>query len=380
MTNNRRNRRRHAPYFSIGCFIIPFIILVFLIGSYFFILSLAQQSAGPISEKLSAIQKLQYSGQILWYDGLLTMPAEPSGLEGSFIISEGDGALTVAINLQQAGYIQSADAFVAYLIYSGADTKLQMGEFQISPALTPIQIALKLQDPTPTRLKFVVLPGWRLEEVANAMPTSGLNITKEQFMEAVNKPAVNFDFLDEGTTAEGFLFPGEYTVPREISAKDLVTLLMNQAALALSPEIRAGFAAQNLNVYQAVTLASIVQREAVAASEQPQIASVFLNRLMSGMRLETDPTIQYSIGYDSEQKSWWKVPLTQADLAFDSTYNTYLNFGLPPGPICSPGLSALRAVANPAQTSFLYFRAKCDGSGLHNFSETFDQHLANGCN
>jgi UPF0755 protein len=159
----------------------------------------------------------------------------------------------------------------------------------------------------------------------------------------------------------------------------VVALLMNNAALALSPEMRAGFARQGLDVYQAVTLASIVQREAVKSEEQPSIASVFLNRLAAGMRLETDPTIQYALGFDAVTNSWWKSPLLVDDLAIQSPYNTYQNSGLPPGPISNPSLSALQAVAYPAQTPYYFFRARCDGSGLHNFSETFDQHLKNGC-
>jgi UPF0755 protein len=128
-----------------------------------------------------------------------------------------------------------------------------------------------------------------------------------------------------------------------------------------------------------VTLASIVQREAVRPEEQAAIASVFLNRLVAGMPLQTDPTVQYALGFDVATNSWWKVPLSTADLEIQSPYNTYQNLGLPPGPISSPGLNAIQAVAYPAQTPYYYFRARCDGSGLHDFSETFDQHLQSGC-
>ena len=264
-------------------------------------------------------------------------------------------------------------------MYSGLDTGLQAGEFQLSPALAPLQIAQKLQDATPTQVKFVILPGWRMEEVAASLPTSGLAISPEQFLLVARDPHSGFDFMPKGASAEGFLFPGEHILPRAIGPVQLVALLMNNAALALSPEMRAGFARQGLDVYQAVTLASIVQREAVKSEEQPSIASVFLNRLAAGMRLETDPTIQYALGFDAVTNSWWKSPLSVDDLAIQSPYNTYQNPGLPPGPISNPSLSALQAVAYPAQTPYYFFRARCDGSGLHNFSETFDQHLKNGC-
>jgi UPF0755 protein len=316
---------------------------------------------------------------ILWYNGLITSPADSTAGEIAFTIADGDGAATVAERLEAAGIIRSADAFVTYLVFAGLDTGLQAGDFQLSPALAPTQIAQKLQDATPTQVKFVVLPGWRLEEVAAAMPTSGLDITPEQFLQVARAPLSNFDFLPPGASAEGFLFPGEYILPRAIQAEQLVPLLMNNAALALSAEMRAGFARQNLDVYQAVTLASIIQREAVIAEEQPTIASVFFNRLDVDMRLETDPTIQYALGFNPDLHTWWKVPLSAADLAINSPYNTYNIPGLPPGPISNPSLSALQAVAYPAQTPYYYFRARCDGSGLHDFSETFAQHLQSGC-
>jgi UPF0755 protein len=296
-----------------------------------------------------------------------------------FTIATGEEPASVAARLEQAGIIRNADAFIAYLVYSGLDTGLQAGEFQLSPALAPMQIAQKLQDATPTQVKFVILPGWRMEEVAASLPTSGLAISPEQFLLVARDPHSGFDFMPKGASAEGFLFPGEHILPRAIGPVQVVALLMNNAALALSPEMRAGFARQGLDVYQAVTLASIIQREAVKSEEQPSIASVFLNRLAAGMRLETDPTIQYALGFDAVTNSWWKSPLSLDDLAIQSPYNTYQNPGLPPGPISNPSLSALQAVAYPAQTPYYFFRARCDGSGLHNFSETFDQHLKSGC-
>ena len=132
-------------------------------------------------------------------------------------------------------------------------------------------------------------------------------------------------------------------------------------------------------MYQAVTLASIVQREAVVPDERAQIASVFYNRLHSDIKLDTDPTVQYALGYNEAQSTWWTNPLSASDLQFDSLYNTYIYAGLPPGPISNPSLSALQAVAFPADTPYYFFRARCDGSGLHDFAITFEEHLQNGC-
>jgi UPF0755 protein len=106
---------------------------------------------------------------------------------------------------------------------------------------------------------------------------------------------------------------------------------------------------------------------------------VFHNRLAAGMRLEADPTVQYAVGYDAASASWWKSPLTSADLAIDSPYNTYLYGGLPPGPIAAPGSAALQAVAFPSASNFYFFQAACDGSGVHVFATTYEEHLANNC-
>jgi UPF0755 protein len=147
----------------------------------------------------------------------------------------------------------------------------------------------------------------------------------------------------------------------------------------LTAELRAGFEEHGLTLQQAVTLASIVQREAMVAEERPMVASGFYNRLSIGMKLDSDPTVQYAIGFNEKQSSWWTNPLTLNDLNTVSAYNTYQNPGLPPGPISNPGLSALQAVAAPAESPYFYFRARCDNSGLHNFAVTFEEQIQNAC-
>jgi UPF0755 protein len=175
------------------------------------------------------------------------------------------------------------------------------------------------------------------------------------------------------------MVPGQYQIKREISARDLARLFVGQFDRFVDAELRDALANQGLDLNEAVILASIVEREAVVAEEQPMIASVFFNRLQNGMRLESDPTVQYALGYDADKRNWWKNPLSMKDLRTDSRYNTYVYEGLPPGPIANPGMDALRAVAYPAQTGYFYFRAKCDGSGRHAFSVTYEEHVQNAC-
>lgn len=354
-------------------------LLCMLVLALFFIPFQASNIYGRPSSNIGVWGIIEYSARLLWYDGLLTRPLNPSGVERSFRIEQGESVSSVAFRLQDDGFISNADALRDYLIYKGMDVSIQAGDYALNPALSIVDIANELQDATPEDVTFVVLPGWRMEEIAASLPSSGLVITPEQFLAlAVSHPR-GYDFFISSASSEGFLYPDTYILPRDTTPEQFLDALVRNFSLHLTSELREGFAHQGLTIYQAVTLASLVQREAVQSEEQPTIASVFLNRLNTGIKLDSDPTVQYALGYNAVQQTWWTNPLSAADLQFDSPYNTYLYPNLPPGPIASPSLSALMAVAFPAQTPYYYFRARCDDSGLHNFAETFDEHIANGC-
>lgn len=339
----------------------------------------AAHTYGPPAPALGPTQRFQYALSLVWYDGLLTQPLDPDGLEQTFRVEAGEPAASVAERLEKAGLISDAGAMRTYMIYTGLDTSIQSGDFRLSPALSIVDIARELQDALPGNATLVILPGWRMEEIAGSLPTTGLVITPEDFISAAQIPPRGFDFLSEANTTEGFLYPDTYILPRELGANELIAELVRNFALHLTNDLRDGFARQGLTVQQAVTLASLVQREAVQAEEQPLIASVFLNRLAIGMKLDSDPTVQYALGYNTTQSTWWTNPLSLDDLKYDSPYNTYIYTGLPPTPIANPSLTALRAVAYPPQTPYYFFRAKCDASGLHTFSQTFEEHLQNSC-
>jgi len=309
----------------------------------------------------------------------LTQPLNVSGTEQPFTIEVDEPVDLVASNLQRVGLIRDGESFRSYLIYAGLDTSIQAGEYQLSTAMSALDIARELQDATPEEVTFVVLPGWRVEEAANSLPTSGLPITYDDFLSAAKTPQ-GFDFLSGASSVEGFLYPDSYIFSRNLSSADeMIQAMLRNFSAHLTPDLRSGLEKQGLTVYQAVTLASMVEREAVQEEEQTIIASVYLNRLNIGMKLDADPTVQYAIGYNFLQQTWWTNPLSLLDLQVNSVYNTYIYDGLPPTPIASPSLAALRAVAFAAETNYLFFRAKCDGSGRHEFSETFDQHLQNAC-
>lgn len=337
---------------------------------------------GPPAPHLTLVQRISFSAGLLLQADMLTEPANRLGDEREFQIEMGESIPGIVGRLWDAQLIRDPSTMRMYLQYSGKDTSIQAGTYRLSPAMSAIEIAHKFQDATPARVNFRILPGWRIDEISAALPTSGLSITQQEFLRyAINPPAGHpLTFLiPSQATAEGLLHPGLYDLPREITAIELVSQFMDRTALALTAELQEGFTRQGLSLYEAITLASIVEREAVVDEEKPLIASVFLNRLAIGMKLDSDPTAQYALGYVSERGGWWPSPLSLSDLQVRSPYNTYLQAGLPPTPICNPNLDSLSAVAFPAQSPYFYFRAACDNSGRHVFAETFDQHLQNAC-
>jgi len=175
------------------------------------------------------------------------------------------------------------------------------------------------------------------------------------------------------------LYPDSYILPRITTADELVEVLVRNFDLHLTSDLRDGFDRQGLGIYQAVTLASIVQRETVRDDEAPMIASVYINRMNIGMKLDSDPTVQYALGYDAARHTWWTNPLSADDMKINSPYNTYLFGSLPPTPVSNPGMDALRAVAFPAESAYYYFSARCDGSGYHNFAKTLQEQVQNLC-
>lgn len=355
-------------------------------GIFFLLPNVIESQYGPPSPHLGLVQRINLEWQLLSAKDDLLLAVDSQGGEKKFSIRIGESANSVAERLQEAGLVRSANSFRAFLVYTGLDTGIQAGNYQLSSRMPALEIAKALQDATPQVVDFNILPGWRMEEIARSLPTSGLSISPDGFMQIVLSPpgsALPASGLpqswDVSDSLEGLLFPGTYQFARSARTDEMVREFVNQFNLQVTKDLRDAYAKQGLNLRQAVILASIVQREAMVVEEQPLIASVFYNRIAANMKLESDPTVQYAVGYNVDQKTWWTNPLSSEDLKIDSSYNTYQSQGLPPGPICNPGLSALRAVAYPAQTPYYYFRAACDGSGMHNFSKTFDEHLQNEC-
>ena len=342
---------------------------------------LATADFGPPSPNLDQFQKGLYSVQLLLKKNAVLQPLDPLGSQKVVQIEQGESVNSIALDLENAGVIRDAGAFRLYLVYSGLDKGIQAGSHPLSPAQNALEIAAAIQDANPKVLSIRILAGWRLEEIAAALPANGFSDSASTFLQAAS--------LFEGESVlpgyaeikgvEGYLLPDTYTIKREATSSEILGTMLQNFDQQLTQDIRDGFKRQGLTLPQAVTLASIIQKEAVAPDELPIIASVFYNRLHKGMKLDSDPTAQYALGYNLVQKTWWKNPLNASDLNVDSPYNTYVSAGLPPGPICAPGLAALRSVAFPAQTPYYYFRARCDGSGRHNFATTYAEQVNNAC-
>ena len=302
-----------------------------------------------------------------------------------FTISPGEPASLVADRLQQAGFIADVSLFRLFMRYNNIDQSLEAGDFEISPAMTMTEIAQALQKARFSEVAVTIPEGLRAEEIADLLDKQNI-MDSAAFLAAVRTSDLKllgiektYSFLatrPAGASLEGYLYPDTYRLPAKAKPADLIERMLDNFAAKISADTLARAQQRGLSVHQLLTLASIVERETPRADERPMVASVYLNRVAKQMLLNADPTVQYAMGYQPATGQWWKTPvLLEEYQSVQSPYNTYLNVGLPPGPICNAGLSAIEAVANPAETDYIYFVATGDGG--HAFAVTAEQHAAN---
>jgi UPF0755 protein len=226
-------------------------------------------------------------------------------------------------------------------------------------------------------LSITVIEGWRTEQIAEELVNLGWNGTFDDFMEAArNYPSENFDFLSdrpEGSSPEGYLYPDTYNFTPDSTPNEIIESMLNNFAAKVPQEMRDRAGEMGLSLYQVLTFASLVEREAAVSEERPIIADIYEKRYSEGWRLEADPTVQYAVG---TQGNWWPE-LSDEDLYDESPYNTYQVDGLPPGPIANPGYSSIRAVLFPQATNYYYFVARPDDSGYHLFAATPEEQQQN---
>jgi UPF0755 protein len=278
--------------------------------------------------------------------------------------------------LVSAGVLRNQATFRAALWRTGAARELKAGTYRFDTPMTATDVVRKIARGDVWVLRITFPEGLNLGEMARIFEDQGLG-TAKAFTGAARDPQSIANVDPAARDLEGYLFPETYSLapvqgqPTKVSAPRLVHLMVARFEQLFTPEMQQAAEAHGLTTREAVTLASIVEKETAAPSERPIVAAVFLNRLRIGMGLQSDPTVIYAL----ERAGSYNGNLTREGLAFDSPYNTYRYRGLPPGPIASPGLASLKAVVAPADVDYLYFVSRNDGT--HVFARTLEEHNAN---
>ncbi|MDP2871781.1 MAG: endolytic transglycosylase MltG [Bacillota bacterium] len=304
-------------------------------------------------------------------------PVRPGSADSEIVaVPYGHSTTQIADLLETKGLIRSARAFRRWTVVSGTSGSLHAGEYTISYGMSTPQIVARMARGQVVLHPITIPEGYNAAQIAALLEQRGF-ADQARFHEAL-RSAANSGLLPAGFASsrpaqvrfplEGYLFPDTYHVYRGITEGELVRIMVGRFKAAMSPALEERARELKLTPSQVITLASIIEREARAPEERPVISGVFHNRLRIGMKLDADPTVRYAMPDPTR-------PITSKELAIDSPYNTYVNAGLPPGPICSPGLASIEAALYPAQVNYLYFVAKPDGT--HAFSRTFAEHLRN---
>ncbi|PIQ26767.1 endolytic transglycosylase MltG [bacterium (Candidatus Blackallbacteria) CG17_big_fil_post_rev_8_21_14_2_50_48_46] len=299
-------------------------------------------------------------------------PLDPASQDKLLRIQNGASLYQVTETLNQEHLIRDMRAFKLYARIKGWQNRLQSGYYRFSARQSSSEILETMVLGKTEKIPYTIPEGYRAEQASRRL--SEYLLSPERYLEIAKKPEQEllrrFPFLSQETLKnglEGFLFPDTYYLDGE--EKQLIQAQLKRFEEVILPLWKKRPAGHTLNLYQTVTLASIVELEGLLDRELPIIAGVFLKRLSIGMKLESDPTTEYALGWHQGPKG-----LSLKDIQVDSPYNTYRYKGLTPGPIGNPGLAAIKAVLFPEKTPYLYFVARGDGS--HAFSKSYPEHLS----
>ncbi len=279
-----------------------------------------------------------------------------------FVVARGEGVREIANSLKTKGLIKDPIVFFLQTKRLGLDKDLEAGDFRLNPSMSLYDVIQNLTHGT-LDIWVTIPEGIRGEEIADILKKD-IPSYKPAWKEAL-------------ATREGYLFPDTYLIPRDADLNLAMSLLTNNFTNKYTG-VDGG--KSGLTQKEIVTIASLVEREAKFAQDRPLVASVILNRLDIGMKLDIDATVQYAVANVKCQISdikceWWPKNLTSDDLKISSPYNTYKNAGLPPTPISNPGLSSILSVTNPSKTNYLYYVS--DKSGHLHFAKTLEEHNTN---
>lgn len=297
-----------------------------------------------------------FGGILWWKDGVSAV--NPTNKNSTiFVVQKGDGVREIANRLKSKGLIKSRIVFFLLVRQLNLDKKIEAGDFRLSPSMSAQQIAQNLTHGT-LDIWTTISEGKRAAEVAE--------ILKEKI------PTYNSSWVDVLFANQGYLFPDTYLIPKDASIKSIVAQMRNNFEQKYGS---LDTSKTKLSKNDVVILASLVEREAKFPEDRPLVASVLLNRLEIGMKLDIDATVQYVLGYSKEEKKWWRKNLTFEDLKIASPYNTYRNVGLPPTPIANPGVDSINAVVNPKDTNYIYYIS--DKTGHLHFAKTLGEQNVN---
>lgn len=296
-------------------------------------------------------------------------------------IPKGSNPSDIARILMDNDLIKNELIFQLYVKTSGNDVALKAGKFELSKNMDLKEVTNQLVNGEAIieTVKFTIPEGYTVKQIAARLAEQGL-VDEERFLQLAKEGDFDYEFIkqipddpDIGYKLEGFLFPETYEVKKGASEEEIIDKMLSQFTKEWKPEWTTAIEEQGLTMHEAVTLASIVEREVVVDKERPIVAGVFYNRLDDSWSLQSCATVQFILGKQKEN-------LTYDDLEIDNPYNTYVYQGLPPGPIGSPGRSSLEATVYPEEHDYYFFVTKKDNSGEHYFSKTYAEHLKNDAN
>lgn len=289
---------------------------------------------------------------------------EVTGSRIVIYIKSHTGAMEIARSLEEAGVVSSRWLFLAYSLFRGSIDKMRPGEYEFRPDMSLEEILTKLVQGKVIAHQVTIPEGYTLREIARLLAAEGL-ADEGRFIALSSDPEILTAHGIEGRTLEGYLFPDTYNLTKGVNEEEIIHKMLSRFHQAFGPEELQRARQLRMSVYQVVTLASIIEKEAAVPMERPLISGVFHNRLRRGMPLQADPTVIYGL-------SRFNGRLSRRDLYSKSSYNTYLQVGLPPGPIANPGKASLQAALYPENTKYLYFVSKNDGT--HYFSTSPGEH------
>lgn len=289
-------------------------------------------------------------------------------------VTEGMGSSELGSLLSEKKLVSNQLAFTTYLKENELDGNLQTGTFLLSPSMSMKEIVDTLTTPTGEGVIQITIPeGYEVRHIVELLKEKGLIDDEKAFYDVLEKGEFNYDFLqgvDRSHHLEGFLFPDTYEFFSNASPEEIVTKFLDNFNQRFDEGLRSRAKELGLDISQAITLSSIVEREAADPDERSLISGVFHNRLKEGMMLQSCATVQYIL---KERKPI----LSYEDMAIESDYNTYINEGLPPAPIANPGLASIKAALYPDDTPYKFFVLKEEGGTTHYFAETFEEHEEN---